>query len=177
MKITRSTVNKVCIQDIQNLDTINVFIEDFRPGVGRIIIECFGESWASAWGGIGGNKNMEQFFCSCNSQYLIGKLAPQLESKVPANEGLINHLKKIIVERRQDDEISKKNARKWYKMADDVPDDADSRYLGEESDFPIDEVLGDEWWYCLPKIPNHKYEYLKRIVAAVQSALKESEEK
>ena len=170
MKVTTSDVKKVCIQDVESLDTVNVFIEDFRPGVGRIVIEVFGESWATSWTGMG-DKDMATFFCSCNPQYLIGKLSPQLESNVPAQSGMIDHLKKRIIERRRELGISKTEARECYRRVDSVEDDA-SCWLREEPDFPVRDILGDEWWYDLPKEPNHKYEYLKRVVEAVQEALK-----
>jgi len=171
MKIETTQVTKVCIKDIPNLDTLNVFIEDFRPGVGRIIIEVFGESWASSWTGMG-DRDMETFFCSCNNQYLIGKLAPQLESTVTATSGMVDFLKKKVCSRRLEDQYpTKDRARELYEMANNVADDATVDDLGYGEAFPIDELLGDEWWYDLPKEPNHKYEYLKRIVGVVQEAL------
>jgi len=172
VKVTVSQVKKYCIKEVESLDTVNVFLEDFRPGVGRIVIEVFGESWASSWTGMG-ERDMATFFCSCNSQYLIGKLAPMLESRIRSDSGMVDHLKLRIREHRREDMITKENARKWYKMAEDVPDDANSDCLAY-SEFPVCDLLGDEWWYDLPMIPNHKYEYLKRIVDVVQEALKET---
>ena len=171
MNVTVSDVKKVCIKDVKSLDTINVFLEDFRPGVGRIIIEVFGSSWASSWTGMGDGNDMATFFCSCHPQYLIGKLAPQLESRVPATTGMVAHLKQRICERRREGCISAKTAREWYGMSEREPDDGDSRYFGEVSTFPICDLLGDEWWYDLPMESNYKYDYLKRIVETVQEAL------
>ncbi len=37
-------------------------------------------------------------------------------------------------------------------------------------------VFGDEWWYRLPTKPNPEYEYLCRIITAVQAALRQREQ-
>ena len=47
MKIKESTVRKLTISDIERLDNINVYLEDFEPGHGQITIKCWNEVWSS----------------------------------------------------------------------------------------------------------------------------------
>jgi len=37
----------------------------------------------------------------------------------------------------------------------------------------MDAAYGDDWHYNLPEVPNPDYQYLQRIVAAVQAGLRE----
>ena len=172
MIIEETQITALRIKDIPHLDPIRVLLEDHGNGAGKVIVECFGKAWSAFWGGMG-KRSLPVFFCECNAPYIIGKFAPMLQSTQPADCGMVAHLQKRICERRKDDMLSKERARELYDIVPiDVPDDADSRYLGEVSLFPIYEVLGDEWWYDLPTEPNHEYEYLKRIVEATQQGLR-----
>lgn len=49
MKITESTVKKITITNVQNLDPVSVMVEDFGQGEGKITITCFGEAWSHYW--------------------------------------------------------------------------------------------------------------------------------
>lgn len=53
MKVELSLITKVRITEVKNLDLINVTLDDITPGKGRIMIECYGKSWSSYWGGNG----------------------------------------------------------------------------------------------------------------------------
>ncbi len=52
MKIETSTVTKLTITEVARLDPITVILEDIEPRKGKIIIECYGKSWSSYWGGL-----------------------------------------------------------------------------------------------------------------------------
>jgi len=72
MKITSKPLNMIVIEDIMNdhhLDQIRVITENLSPGQGRIIIVCYNASWVGYWGAMSG-KTIEQFFTSCDAQYL-----------------------------------------------------------------------------------------------------------
>lgn len=66
----------------QGLDPIRVITHDIAPGQGRIIIECFGEAWATYWGGMG-DQTLQQFFKDCTTQYLVMNLLPGMISYKP----------------------------------------------------------------------------------------------
>lgn len=68
------TFNIVQTGSSRNLDPIDVAIYDESPGRGRIVISCFGWAWAIGFGAMGG-RTMAQFFCDCDSDYLVDKLS------------------------------------------------------------------------------------------------------
>ena len=52
MKIEASKVTKLLISEVQGLDPITVFLEDYEPGKGKITVSCWGKSWTAYWGGM-----------------------------------------------------------------------------------------------------------------------------
>jgi len=81
MKVEKSKVQKFKITEVKNLDPVNVFLEDFEPGKGEIIIECYGKAWSVYWGAMG-SKPISVFFCYVDNNYIIGKLDGGLCSRV-----------------------------------------------------------------------------------------------
>ncbi len=74
MDIEESNTIKLHLSDLDSLDPVTIFLEDFSTGVGRITIVCFGEAWSALWGGMGDNKIVE-FFCSCDEHYIAKNLS------------------------------------------------------------------------------------------------------
>jgi len=72
MKIRSSQITKITFSEIKGLDPVDVILEDFSEGNGRIIISCYGESWSYHWGSMG--STVSEFFCSTNNQYLVSKM-------------------------------------------------------------------------------------------------------
>lgn len=54
MKVTTSLVTQLKITEVPNLDPIDVMLENFEPGKGRITIRCYTKAWTSYWGGMSG---------------------------------------------------------------------------------------------------------------------------
>ena len=165
MKVAISRVAKYKIYDLKHLDPITVFLEDLEKRKGKITIECYGKSWSSYWGGMG-NRDVRQFFCSCDNGYLVNSLSPGLSQTVTDEEGLTDHAKKHILKLRKDNDIDEEEARElWDEVNYTLGITMNDHKL-------LHKVFGDEWWYCLPEKPNHEYEYLDRIVSAVKEGLK-----
>jgi len=162
MDVKSTTVTKLTVTGIQNLDPVNVFVEEYSPTSGKIGLECFGDAYSYYWGSIG-NRSIMEFFCSCNNHYLSGKFAPQLNSRVPDQNALEDHAKAYISERRRENELTKDEARRLF---DKTPyaeiDDYDGMF----------EIYGGDFWDALPQMPNHKWEYLCRIIEAAKEAVK-----
>lgn len=74
MKVVESTINKIEISEVKGLDPISVICENTAPGKGKVTVTCYGESWTSFWNAIG-KRTIEEFFCACDSDYLIGSLS------------------------------------------------------------------------------------------------------
>lgn len=142
MKIEESTVKKLSLTELDRLDPVTVILEDFKPGHGKIIIECYGEAWASYWGAMG-DRGIAEFVRSCDVHYLAKNL-----SKLPATVMDIDKINKAAeaagLEEMEEGNLNRKT---------------------------LAAIYGDEWWYGAPEEPNHKYEYLCRIITAVKTAL------
>ncbi|MBJ6531584.1 hypothetical protein JGT31_23890, partial [Enterobacter hormaechei] len=81
MKVEKSDVLAFTISDVERLDPVRVMIENYEPGKGRITITCFGKAWTGAWLAMGGD-TVQDFIKRVSNDYLIGCLAPRLESTI-----------------------------------------------------------------------------------------------
>ncbi|NOQ52390.1 MAG: hypothetical protein GQ578_09280 [Desulfuromonadaceae bacterium] len=163
MKIETTKVEKIKISEIDRLDPVTAILEDFGPGRGKIIIECYGKSWSSSWGGMGKDTKICQFFCSCDEHYLAGNLS-SINSAVIDIDKITEHARVQIIASRKTGDISAVDARDLY---DDV------EWIEEPLDYELmHKIYGDEWWHSLPDKINPDYEYLCRIILAVKAALK-----
>lgn len=186
MQIERTIVTKLTISGVPRLDPISVFLEDIAPRRGKIIIECFGKSWSSYWGGMG-DRNIAQFFCACDEHYLAKNLA-NITAEITDGDSIKDGALRQIVRMRRGrlipsitlpgkfarfgrNDIDANEARKLW-------DEVQSAHFGSDgwSDPKLmQNVFGDEWWYRLPTKPNPDYHYLCTIIKAVQEALNQCE--
>lgn len=163
MKITKSSVVKIKIEEIEGLDSINVFLEDLGPRRGKITIDCYGKAWSAYWGGMG-DRTISQFFCSCDEHYLAKNLS-NINSEIDDYENLTIETKKEIIKKRKAHEVDIETAREWFDDAETIDHDNIDQGL-------LQDVFGDEWWYCIPTKSNPDYEYLCRIIKTVKEAIK-----
>jgi len=151
MKISVSETTRVYINDVDRLDPITVFLEDFMAGQGRITIVCFGQAWTAFWGGMG-DSNITNFFTRSGNEYIISKLSPQLKA-VEYDENKLDE------------------------MADAIGEDSVTDLVSQDYDL-LSKLFGNdmmEWDDKIPKMPNPDYDYLDRIVTAVKEALESYE--
>ncbi|HCZ33027.1 MAG TPA: hypothetical protein DHV93_05965 [Holophagaceae bacterium] len=59
--------------EVPGLDPINVITQDLGPSEGRLIIECFGQTWSYYWGAMGGQR-LAEFVATSDPSYLCSKL-------------------------------------------------------------------------------------------------------
>ena len=78
MKIARSTVSMLTITEAVGTDPIRVITENYGPGKGRIIIQCWNRAWCSAWFAMGG-ETIEQFVATANWDYVRDNLSSGLQ--------------------------------------------------------------------------------------------------
>lgn len=171
MKIVEEQIRRLTISGVEGLDPIRVALEDIAPGKGRINIECYGEVWANYWGAMG-DEDIADFFASCSTGYLANKLS-SIKSTVFDPEALIAHLKQNVIRERRAGLMLQHEARKAYNSIvelDPLPSTLDGLWYMSDT---MQELLGDEWWHSVPEKPNPDYEYLCRIIRAVQEALKQ----
>lgn len=179
MKVETSQITKLLISDLMGephkLDPVTVILEDFEPGKGKIIIECYRQSWSSYWGGMSG-RTIAQFFSDCGSDYLIGNLAPYLNSTRFCGEALVKNVQAEVIKARRRDEFTQEEAREHYDDASQLSDAPSIDYLAGAHYDLMHAVFGDEWWHSVSQSdePNPDYLYLQRIVRAVQAGLRKA---
>ncbi|MGQ5522663.1 hypothetical protein ACUHMQ_05300 [Chitinimonas sp. PSY-7] len=169
MQIEQSTVTNLRIVGAQveagwELDPITVYIENYKPGQGKITIECSGDAWSSSWGAMGGNRNLEQFFLGCGCHYLARNLKVGIQDTINDDDRLGDHVQAEVLRQRRAGEITQDDAREMYDDAAYLDHHMTDRDL-------LQRVFGDEWWYALPQKPNPKYVYLCRVIEAVKTGL------
>lgn len=169
MKVRKSTVEKLTVTGVPNMDSLSIIVEDFGQGRGEITITCFGESWNRYWSHMSEGVKMADFFIKASDGYLVLKLKTGISSMVNSDDqdALEAHLKARIVEMRRNEEVDKYEARELWSLAESTD------YSSNEN---LYEILGDEWHLDLPQVTNPHYEYLCRVVGVVKEALKQQEE-
>jgi hypothetical protein len=55
------------------LDPIRVIALDEAPGMGRLIVECYGQAWSNFWNAMG-DRTVRQFVASSPADYIADKL-------------------------------------------------------------------------------------------------------
>lgn len=184
MLIERTSAVKIVLSQLEALDPVTVFLEDFEPGKGKITISCYGQSWSSYWGGMSGD-DVATFFCRCEPCYLIGNLAPQLYSTRFSGDVLVEKAKRFVLDCRRGRTaahhpyaLDKQEARSLYDRIEgqltSIEQPNDIWHYGEL----LSELFGDEYHYAASEAdePNPDYEYLARIVRAVQAGLSAAKE-
>ncbi|MDC5753598.1 hypothetical protein [Vibrio europaeus] len=174
MKIKQSTAIKLKLTDLDNLDPITVFVEDLSQGEGKITIECYGKSWSSYWGAMGG-RTLSAFFVSCNDEYLVNNLAPQMTKYEPDYDTFRQEMRLKVCEMRKDDIISKDLARELYDVEEWDDYVTDNPYEPIKNPCSICEREFDELdfdGFDVPEKMTTSYQYLMLIVGTVKEAFK-----
>lgn len=166
MIIVEEKVSYLTITGAHNLDPIYVTLHDLEPRKGRITFACWDKAWVGYWGGMG-DQTIGQFFSSMNSEYIANCVCGQMPHTVVDAESIEAAGKERVAKLLADHEIDQDEAEELNDKLDSYcTDDPHS-----ESDLML-KIFGDEWWCILPSRPNPEYEYLCRVIAAVQEGLR-----
>lgn len=167
MKIEQSTALKLVISGVPNHDPINVFLEDFSPGRGKITISTWDRSWVGSWNAMG-NRDIASFFVGASVSYIAGNMFHGADEVVDA-EAIEEKVKREIIKQRREHDISKRHARELW---NDVPSIDPCIERCEQLDpTQMHRIFGDEWWYSIPMKTSADYIVFSRIVEVVQQAL------
>lgn len=84
------------IYEVDGLDPITVLWLDYKPGVGEVIISCYGQAWTAYFNAMGGTSTIREFFAEAPADYLANALGskPRL-SLVPLMDQ-VAYLQRII---------------------------------------------------------------------------------
>lgn len=56
------------------LDPITVYVEQFRPGAGRMTVQCYARAWTGFWGSHGAEAPLEHFVADCPADHIAAGL-------------------------------------------------------------------------------------------------------
>ncbi|PHM22372.1 hypothetical protein [Xenorhabdus ehlersii] len=93
MHIETSNVVKIQITDVPCHDPIHIYLEDYGNKMGRITISEYGDSWSAFWPAMGGS--LTDFVLKADNGYLIGCLAPKLETDTPKYKRMDSRLNAV----------------------------------------------------------------------------------
>lgn len=192
MKVEEKMIKQLTIKDVKGLDPVRVIVEEFDRGQAKVIIECYGESWSSYWGSMGGN--LKEFFTRTNVDYLVNCFDRGIRGTTgeldlgSMKETFIKCVRERVIERVKDGWTKSPSNRDVYNECEDVnlsaiqpqhPYDTwcmDHYSMTEDS---WKEVFGDEdefsEWMA-DNVPdqyevNHDYAYLSRIIETVREVI------
>lgn len=165
MKIEKSQVEKLRLTEIPGLDPVDVLLEDFGEGRGKLTISCFDESWMSSWGSMG--MSLPRFIVFASTEYLV--------------ENLCRH-RKYIADYDKDHKFILKTLKDLLEEGAIGRDEYDEA-VSEFKYFDYDrnsfhttfayKLICEPWHLDWPEQRNPAYDYVWRIVEAVEKAVKE----
>lgn len=173
MKVTQSQVQKIRIEGIEKshrLDPIEVIIENYGSGQGKILISCWGESWTGFWGSMGGT--IEQFFQHVSNDYLIEKMSNYQETE-PDPDSDLDFIRSLILKERRRRTYSKEEAKQAWWYVDSFRPDRNTLLNWEiPEELKCIEGMDEPWYLDWPEKENPKYTYLSRILDVVREVIK-----
>lgn len=198
LKVERSTVTKLVITGAPRLDPITVFLEDFgrrdcptesnpnyQTAQGKITINCWGNSWNAYWGGMG-PRTVAEFVADCGWDYVLNCLDRGISSTRFSGAALEKFARQCVLERRRGrnsadwelGHLDKGEARELYDQVEELRHIENPNECWHHSKL-LTELFGEEWHYPLDGKAveeNHEFTYLRRVVEAVQQALRQEQQ-
>lgn len=56
------------------IDPVTVYVEQFRPGAARMVVQCYARAWTGFWGSHGPEAPLESFVASSAAEYIADGL-------------------------------------------------------------------------------------------------------
>lgn len=75
MRIEPISVEAFTVHDAPAVDPVTVILRDLGEGKGRLIIECYCESWAGYWGAMG-DRSLTKFLIDGDADYIANRIYP-----------------------------------------------------------------------------------------------------
>ena len=147
MKTEMRQTETYVLTGLEGLDPVTIYVTNYEPGRGKIVIECYGEAWAAFWGGMSG-QTIQQFITDSHNDYIINKMVKNT--------------------RQTDfDEIEKQAKKRGYEIC--ATTDVEIAMQAHE----MSECFGSDWMMDLPTCSTPEYCYLSRILDAVKVAFRD----
>ncbi|WWT49187.1 hypothetical protein [Escherichia phage vB_EcoM-LTH01] len=171
MKVTESLVKKVRIEELQEerLDPIEVIIENYENGRGKLIVTSSGKSWVGQWNAMGGS--VESFIQRVDNDYLIGCMGRAPKFIEDKDEDPV-FIKKMILKQRRADSITKGQARWAWDYTETFAPDRDHILHGVPFALQPLRELEEPWYLDWPTKINTEYTHQSEILDVVRKVIK-----
>lgn len=144
MKTDKCKTETYVLTELEKLDAVTVYVSNYAKGMGKIVIECYGQAWSCYWGGMG-EQTLQQFVLGADNDYLLDKMLKETS--------------------RTDFEKLNNDARKrGFDIC--VTSDFEMAMCSKQ----LAECFGNEWFRDIPQCESEDYHYLNRILNAVKAA-------
>lgn len=90
LKIEKIQPVSLLISGAPKLDPVTVIMQDYGPGKGKLILECYSEAWAAYWGAMG-NRSLVQFVLGADTDYLANRL-----TRSCSDDHEVNYVRRIV---------------------------------------------------------------------------------
>ena len=84
--MTTPSVSCYRVDDVPELDPITVYVENYEPGRGRMVVTCYASAWTAFWGAMGVGSTLEEFVASCSPDYVADNMVWGTDAKKPARQ-------------------------------------------------------------------------------------------
>ncbi len=81
------------VSGVDGLDPVTALFQDFGPGRGRVILECYGDAWSAYFGAMG-DHDIQGFVRTAGADYLANKLCNTPQAKARKRDEA--HLLRIV---------------------------------------------------------------------------------
>ncbi|MCG9078966.1 hypothetical protein [Laribacter hongkongensis] len=168
--VSASQVQKLVITGHPSIDAVSVYLEDQGKRfsetsyAGKLTLTVDSRAYTYFWSHMG--SPLSQFLQSADTCYLRGKLMQCTEQEELDGSALESVLRNEIIRQRRALKINADRARELYDYSD--------RFDDPHSDIKfMNEVLGDEWYLCLPKRPTIQASAITLAIDAMKQAFQE----
>lgn len=147
MKVTKTNTETYVITNVPRLDPVTVYVTNYEPGKGKIVVECYGSTWSTYWGGMSGGR-LQPFFVGCDNAYIANRFVSQ------CSETDFDKVAEMAKEKGFD--ICAANSTELALMSREMRD-----------------CFGSDWIMDLPTRSTSEYGYACRVIDAVREAFKQ----
>ena len=133
------------LTSLDGLDTVTVYVTNYKPGQGKLVIECYGEAWAHYWGAMA-DRTLQEFVLQAENDYLATKLVRE------ARQTDFDEINELAHKRGFEDIC--------------VTDDVEVAMAADA----MASCFGDDWYMNLPRCHTREYRYVCQILNAIKGA-------
>lgn len=186
MKSELKNIQRLTITEVEGLDTITVYLEELPrensgSPIGKVTITCHDKAWTASWGAMG-TRSVADFLRTSPADYLVNRLGNrhEIHEKAFCGDALERMAKQVIIDcrrgrtsRHEIGDLSRDEARALFDGVNEASiESLDDCWANHKL---LSQIFGEEWFLVMDRAdaPNPHYEYLLKIVNAIQDSLGE----